>query len=386
MMAESSVSLYEKLIYIGAFCTCTLMYVWVRNKLAKKMSNKDISIRISKVYCYGYLGVIILISRFVMSCILKNEQIGVLKPSFSIGLGSYINYGLGETFGNQMYANVIVNSLLVFIASIFIKKIILNITSNDMLATTSSLLYIFAPQSLWLVNNYIKYNYNVVLVLLGIYVFLHIIEEVKNFNEKTNKYLVYSLVLGGIQSLDIIFGGSYIIWMFSIIVAACASMYVDVVRINIPFKAKLNYKLKILAEKMEKVNISKLVYVCFVSLGISGLTTWIYSVLSSANNYQMFSAQNAINVLQHSRNYYLVFIIIAVVFEIIAIITKRKLDIKIYVIKLMFMVVGFLTFYTVDGTYASARFDTLMILNTVMLICNICYNGEERIKLLKEKN
>ena len=68
------------------------------------------------------------------------------------------------------------------------------------------MIYIFAPQSLWQVNNYIKYNYNVIIVLLGIYVLLHIIDEIKNFNKKNNKYLIYSLLFAVVQLLDIIFG------------------------------------------------------------------------------------------------------------------------------------------------------------------------------------
>ena len=218
------------------------------------------------------------------------------------------------------------------------------------------------------------------------YVLLYIIDEVKNFNKKNNEYLIYSLVLGVIQSLDVMFGGSYILWLFSMIIASCTAMYIDVVHVLIPFKQKLNYKLKRLAEKIEKVNISKLVYVCGISLVLSGITTCIYLALSSANNFSVFSVQNAVSVLGHSRSYYLVLIITALVFEIVAVITKRKLDVKMYLIKLMFIVVAILTFFTVDGVYASALFDTLLILNMVMVICNIGYNREERIKLLNEKN
>lgn len=321
-----------------------------------------------------------------MVYILKNEEIVSLVPNFNIGLGSYLNYGLGIYIGNQMYANIIINTVLVFAASIIIKKIILNITDNDMVATITSMLYIFAPQSLWQVNNYIRYNYNVFIVLLGIYILLHIIDEVKNFNKKSNKYLIYSIVLGAVQSFDILFGGSYVLWLCPMIVAAGVAMYVDIVHIKILFKQKLNYRIKRLVEKIEKINISKLVYVCGIALGISGITTWIYSTISSANNFGGLSVQNAVAVLGHSRSYYLVFVITALVFEIVSVITKRKLDVKMNLIKLMFIVTAILTFFTVDGLYAAALFDTLLILNGVMIICNICYNREQRIKLLNEKN
>lgn len=383
---ESSIGTCEKVIYVGILAICICAYIFVRNKLARKMSNKEWGVKISKIYYYLYLAVIILVSRFIIAYMLKGDDIVSLVPSFNMGLGSYLNYGLGIFIRNQMYANVIINTILVFISSVVIKKIVVNITDNDMVATTTSLLYIFAPQSLLLVNNYIRYNYNVLIVLLGIHVLLNIIDEVKKFNKKSNKYLIYSTVLGVIQLLDVIFGGSYILWLGSMIIASCAIMYTDIVHILIPFKQKLNYKMKRIAEKIEKINISKLVYVCGISLGISGIATWIYSASSSANNFTVFAVQNALAVLQHSRNYYLVLIITALVFEIISVITRRKMDGKIYLIKLMFTVTAILTFFTVDGIYAAVLFDTLLILNAVMVICNICYNREEKIKLLNEKN
>ena len=170
---ESSIGACEKLIYVGTFGICVFSYIWVRNKLSKKMSNKALSVKISKVYCYLYLAVIVLVSRFIMAYVLKNEEIIPLVSGFNMGLGSYLNYALGLYIGNQMYANVILNTILVFVSSIVIKKVVLNITDNDMVATTTSLLYIFAPQSLWQVNSYIRYNYNVLIVLVGICIIIY---------------------------------------------------------------------------------------------------------------------------------------------------------------------------------------------------------------------
>lgn len=383
---ESSLNANLKIAHVGIFCVCTLMYIWVRNRLAKKMSNKDISIKFSKIYCYLYLAVNVFVSRLVMAYVLKRNMVNTLQPGFSVGLGSYINYGLSRLVDNQMYANVIINSILAFLCCIIIKKIILNITENDMVATTTSIIYLLVPQSLVFVTEYIRYNYNVLLVLAGIYVFLHIIDEVKNFNKKSNNYLIYAGILGTIQSIDILMGGSYILWLCTMIIITSVAMYVDIVHIKINFKQKLSYKLKRVAEKIEKINISKLVYVSGVALGISGIATLIYTLASSANNFQMFSVSNIVNILIHSRNYYLVLIICALVFEIIAVVAKRKLDVKMYIIKIMFIVASCLTFFTVDDIYAAAVFDVVLIITVVMNICNICYNREEKIKLLKDKN
>jgi len=52
---------------------------------------------------------------------------------------------------------------------------------------------------------------------------------------------------------------------------------------------KLNYKFKILAERVEKTNISKLVCVSVITLLVSGITVLIYFIIFNTNNYQMFT-------------------------------------------------------------------------------------------------
>lgn len=383
---ESSLNANVKAIHIAVFGVCTLMYIFVKNKLAKKMSNKSLSIKISKIYCYLYLAVIVFVSRLVMVYVLKDSAVNEFYPSFNIGIGSYINYGLGLVVNNQLYANVIINAILAFVSCILIKKIILNITENDTVATVTSILYLLLPQALAYVTEYVKYSYNVVIILIGIFVYIKIIDETKNFNKKSNKYLIYSLILGVIQSIDIILGGSYVLWICILLFTTIAAMYVDIVRVVIEFKDKLSYKLKRIAEKIENINISKLVYVSLVSLVVSGITTLIYGLVSKVTNYSLFSVQNSINILMHSRNYYLVLIICSLVFEIIGVILRRKLDIKMFVIKVTFIASGIITFFAIDGIYASAVFDTTLVLTVITNICNICYNREERIKLLKDKN
>lgn len=383
---KSSVPVYLKAIYIAAFGICTLMYIWVKNKLSKKMSNKSLSITISKVYCYLYLAVVVLVSRFVMAYVLKGNAVEQILPSFSAGLGSYVNYGLGLVIKKTMYANVIINSILAFMSCVAIKKILLNITENDTIATLSSIMYLFIPGSLVNVTEYIKGSYNVCITLIGMLVFTKIIDEVKNFGKKNKKYLIYSVILGIIQAIDVVLGGSYVLWICTLVFVSLAAMYIDIVHIRMNFKKKLNYKLKILAEKIERINISKLVYVSCISLAISGITYLVCAIASSTTYYQMFSVTNCVNILMHSRNYYLVLIIFALVFEIIGVILKRKLDIKMFMVKVACIASGILTFFTVDGIHTSFVFDTLLVLTVITNICNICYNREERVKLLKEKN
>lgn len=382
---ESSVSMYLKAIHIAVFGICTLMYAFVKNKLAKKMSNESLSVSISKIYNYLYLFVITFVTRFVMAYVFK-DTMSIVNPSFSNGIFSYLNYGLGLYIGNQMYANVILNTILAFVSCILIKKLILNITDNDTIATTTSIMYLLLPQALVYVTEHAKFSYNVVVILLGLLVFVKIIQEVQNFNKKDNKYLIYSLIFGVIQSVDIILGGTYMMWVAMHIFVTFAAMYIATLRVRLRFNSSSSYKMKRYAEKIERINISKLILVSLVSLAVSGLIALLYGEFSLANNYQMFSVTNSLNVLMHSRNYYLVLIISALVFEIIGVVLKRKLDIKMFGIKVLFVSSGIVTFFMVDTTYAAAVFDTLLILTSVLNVCNICYNREERVKLLKDKN
>ena len=361
------------------------MYAFVKNKLAKKMSNESLSVSISKIYNYLYLFVITFVTRFVMAYVFK-DTMSIVNPSFSNGIFSYLNYGLGLYIGNQMYANVILNTILAFVSCILIKKLILNITDNDTIATTTSIMYLLLPQALVYVTEHAKFSYNVVVILLGLLVFVKIIQEVQNFNKKDNKYLIYSLIFGVIQSVDIILGGTYMMWVAMHIFVTFAAMYIATLRVRLRFNSSSSYKMKRYAEKIERINISKLILVSLVSLAVSGLIALLYGEFSLANNYQMFSVTNSLNVLMHSRNYYLVLIISALVFEIIGVVLKRKLDIKMFGIKVLFVSSGIVTFFMVDTTYAAAVFDTLLILTSVLNVCNICYNREERVKLLKDKN
>ena len=309
-----------------------------------------------------------------------------LVPSISLGVGSYINNALGFIINNQMYANVIINTILNFGSCMLIKKIILNILDNDTVATTISIIYSVLPQSLFYVGEYIRYNYNVLLVLTGILLCLKIIDETKNFNKKSNKYLIYTGALVGIAILDIVLGGTSVLWIAILAITTLVATYIDCTHIQIPFKNKLNYKLKNIAIKIEKLHISKLVFVLVITSIMLLICTCFVGICESINNYQSFNVGNALKILMHSRSYYLVLIIMAMVFEIIGFFLQRKLDIKMFIIKIAFIATSIILFFTIDGIYASAVWDTLLVLTTITNICAICYNREERIKLLNEKN
>ena len=386
MLVKNSIKTYYKAIYVALFVMCVFGYVGIKNKLKDKLSNKAISFTISNIYCYFYLATIVFVSRGVMAYLLVNKEVVDVIPSINMGLGSYINYGLGHVFNSQIYANCMINGVIAFVSCIIIKKIMLNITQNDTISTATSIMFLFIPSALSSVTQYVRYGYNVMLLLVGILLYINIIDEVKKFKKNSNKYIIYSVRLGVIQALDIMFGGSYFMWVSMLLVVTLAAMYIDTIHLHIWFKENLQYKLKRVVEKIEKIHISKLVCVLLISLAISGITTLVYGLFLNTNNYQAFSVENSINVLIHSKNYYLVFLIFTLVFEIVGLILKRKLDIKMFMIKVVYITTGIITFFMVDGIHASYVFDTLLVLTVIINVCNICYNREERIKLLKEKN
>ena len=120
------------------------------------------------MYCYMFLAAMVFVSRLALAYMLKGNEVESIVPGLNIGLGSYLNHGLGKLVKNTMYANVILNTIVTFVSCILIKKIVLNIISNDVLATLTSVTYIFIPKAMMYVGEYVRYSYNVLLVLIGI--------------------------------------------------------------------------------------------------------------------------------------------------------------------------------------------------------------------------
>ena len=390
MLAKSSVenksglNFNVKFLYVLLVIACMGLYFFVKKKLLSKINNS----KIVTLYCYMFLAVIVFVSRAIMVYILNNNQ-SIIDLGYSNGFFSYINYGLGKLLNNNIYANIIINTIIVYISSLLIKKIFLNITTNDFVSTITAIIYIFVPKSLINVKEYIKYEYNILFILVGIYILVRIIDLVKDFKNKNNKYVIYSIILGITASLDILHGGSYIFWMLLLIFTTISTTYVDITHIKISddIKRKLGNKNKKIIERIEKINISKLVYVCFITLSISLVFTIINSLITGVNNYEMRSVINGISLnLQSSRNYYLAIIIFTVVFDMLGIILKRDIDVKMVIIKICYLSSLVLIPFVNTPLYSSFIFDTFLCIGAVISICNVCINREEKIKLLKEKN
>lgn len=384
ILVKSDLKTYIKVIHVVIFAMCLVMYMVVKKKLDKKTDNA----KLISLYKYMYLAVLVLVSRIGLFYIFKSKDVVDIIPSYGDGLGSYLNYLVSLIINNTIHANVIVNTVFSFVIVILIKKLMFNITNSDFLSTLSSVLYIMLPTSMYYVTEYNRYTYNLLFILIGLNMMVKIIDEVKQYKLKNINYVYMAISLGFVIGMDILFKGSYLLWCIMLILIIPAASYIDVFHLSFGDKFKFNIKFKRFLCKIEQINISKLVKVSVYSLGVAGVIKIILMFIGSFNytlNMPKYVTSVIENAMMLSRNYYIVLIFLSIVFEIIGILLKRKIDIKMVLIKI-FNIIGVL-YILLNGTSMSCIvFDVSLVLLVVCNICNIYYNMEEKIKLLKEKN
>ncbi len=378
-----------KLVYMLILISSISMYMWLKKRLNKKVTSTKIMV----LYRYMYLAVLTLVTRIGMVFVFTKRNVEIIPPSFGQGLGSYLFKLVNLVIGNTIYTNVIINTTITYIVVVLIKKILENITKSDFLSATATILYIFLPQSLYFVIEYNRYNYNLLFVLIGFYIILNIIDLVKQYKLKTKKYLYMSLVLGGIASIDIILGGSWMFWMLFVATLTAAATYIDIAHISFgeKIKSKVSFNIKKILYKIEQTNFSKLINTALIVLALTGVVTIIVSLTTSSTNFAFTTniselVNRTIEALNTSRNYYIVLIVLIVLLEIIGVILKRNLDIKMVAVKILNILVIISMMLSKNVTYTATIFDVTLILLLVSNMCNIYYNREEKIKLLKDRN
>ena len=389
MTVKSDLGFGIKLVYMLILISSISMYMWLKKRLNKKVT----STRIMVLYRYMYLAVLTLVTRIGMVFVFTKRNVEIIPPSFGQGLGSYLFKLVNLVIGNTIYTNVIINTTITYIVVVLIKKILENITKSDFLSATAAMLYIFLPQSLYFVIEYNRYNYNLLFILVGFYIILNIIDLVKQYKLKTKKYIYMSLVLGAVAGIDIILGGSWVFWSLFVIILTTAATYIDIAHISFgeKIKTKVSFNIKKLLYKIEQTNFSKLINTALIVLAVTGVVTIILSLTTSSTNYSFTTniselANRTIEALNTSRNYYIVLIVLIVLLEIIGVILKRNLDIKMVAVKILNILVIISMMLSKNITYTATIFDVTLILLLVSNMCNIYYNREEKIKLLKDRN
>jgi len=388
----STFKLSYKVIYIIALLLAIFFYALLKNKL--KLLNCKKSIEYT--YRYIYLVMLILITRFVSVWLYKDSSVTTLiEPSLEQGLGSYIVYFLGKITLYPLYSTIIINTVLTFASAIIIKRLVFNVTTNEMLSAIATIIYIFVPQAVINTTNYISYNFNTLFVLTGIYLLLLIIDEVKQHKLKNKKFLNYTVIMGICILLDILCGGRFEFWIIILLTSLVISNNVGYVRVNSnrEFIEKFsNVNTRKLMYKMEAIAINKLLVVSgiillFILLGLGTIHILgqdIFNIYENINLNSIYT--NLVNSVWSSKNYYITMVLVIFILEVLGIILKRKIDTKTSLIKLCSVLVILITLTVGNVTYSASMLDAFLTLSLILNIGNIYYNRDEKIKLLKAEN
>lgn len=391
MNIESVVKAEYKTIYVILVIVAIFFYALLKSKLKALNCKKSIEY----TYRYIYLVMLILITRFVAVWLYKDSSITeLIEPSISKGIGSYIIWFLGKMTLYPLYSTIIINTILTFACSIIIKRLVFNVTTNEMLSAIATILYIFVPQGVLNTTNYALGNFNTLFVLAGIYILLLIIDEVKQHKLKNKKFLNYTVIMGVCILLDILFGGRFELWIILLVTSLIISNNVGYVRVNSKreFVEKLsNIKARKLMYKMEAIAINKLllvsgILILFIALGL-GITYLMgmnFIDLYNTINLNMLY-NNFIKAICSASNYYIVIVSMVLILEILGIVLRRKVDTKTSLIKLCSILVILIT-ATINNVYSASMLDAFLTLSLILNVGNIYYNRDEKIKLLKAEN
>lgn len=388
---QSTFKTSYRLIYIIALLLSIFFYALLKSKL--KLLNCKRSVEYT--YRYIYLVMLILITRFVAVLIYKDNSItNLIEPSFDKGMGSYLVYFLGKITLYPLYATIIINTILTFMCSIIIKRMVFNVTTNEMLSAIATIIYIFIPQAILNTTNYTPYNFNTLFILCGVYLLLLIIDEVKQHKLKNKKYLNYTVLMGICILLDILCLGRFEFWVIILLISLVISNNVGYVRVNNKreFVEKINsISARKLMYKMEAIAINKLllvsvIIILFIAAGIGITYLFEHEFLDIYENINIYNLYNNFSKnIYSSKNYYVVLVSLIFILEILGIILKRKVDTKSSLIKLSNILIALITLI-INKTYSASMLDAFLVLSLILNVGNIYYNRDEKIKLLKAEN
>lgn len=392
MKVSSSFSFKYKMIYVLMLIFSIAFYALLK----KKLNNVNCKKSVEYSYRYIYLVMLVLITRFLAVLLYKDVNSGELvEPSFANGLGSYLVFALSKLTVYPIYAVIIVNTVITFMSAICIKRMVFNVTTNEILSAIATIGYIFIPQAIVNTTNYCKYSFNTLFVLFGTYMLFKIIDEVKQHKLKNKKYLKLTVIMGISIMLDILFGGRFEYWCIILLASLIISNNVGYVRVNNKreFVEKFNnVHTRKLIYKMETIAINKLIIVCVILLVFMLVGTLVYTFVFNQELFGIYDNislnglfANLQNGIKTSKNYYISLISLIILLEVIGMILRRKKDTKTTLIKLATTVI-ILIMSLSKGLYISNVVDSFLVLCLILNIGNIYYNRDEKIKLLKAEN
>lgn len=386
-----SLDIQKGLIYILLVFVSTIGYALLKRKLHNSNCDK----KLEYIYRYIYLIVFILLTRFLSTWIYKYESdLSLISPSVDNGLGSYAVYILGKLTLRPLYSVIILNTIITTICMVIIKRIVFNVTTNEMLSAIAAIWYIFSPKAIYSTTFYSRYNFNLMFIVAGIYMLLKVIDEIKQHKLKNVRYIIYSLIMSFFIMIEILFGGSVIFWATVIAITVLVSKDVDY--LHIIFKKEMLEKFPLGFRrnlyKIERMRISKFIailgiVICF--LGVTILALYFTNQNIIVEKSFGLDAGEIINLMEKcfttNKLYYILTFLFTILLEMICFGLGRKQDTKSAIIKYTF-IAALITSVLSEGVYSEIVLSALIVVNLVIDMGNIYYNREEKVKLLKEKN
>ena len=402
---ESSIFTGNKILYylIAILSMLGIVYINHMQNLKKHLKGMP---KLKTVYKYVYIFVLTIFSRIIMAYMhYKSGNIIAVEASSQNGMLSLIVNGLESLFTSMSIPSICayctLNIIVTFLTAVVIKKIIFRVCENETIAYIASVLYIYIPANLYWAGMYNRYLLNMLFIMLGIYYIIKIYYEIVQYKVKSNKYLIYTIILTLTAIMDILFGGNIWFWIVLVVVFMLTSLDVDTVKIR--YKASSTPKRDYVSKNIkneEAKSKSKTLNNAFVSSGVIHipkslivlviLTAFgtMFQIIYNLSQYGAKTAEfyNIAEVLKHiviyTKPYYIWFGCIIIICQILCIILKRKLDYKTFI--LMVAAICYPIFSTgwqeicgIDIVFATL-FEVLL----VILIGNIYYNRDEKIKLL----
>lgn len=389
LKVSSNISVHMKIWYVLTLVIAIVGYGFLKNKLVKMNIKKSIEY----IYRYIYLFLITIGTRLIAAYIYQNDIVNQIDlPLFGNDFGSYFVRFLGNVLVNEKYAPLIINTAIAFVIAVCIKRIMFNITMNEILSSVAAIIYLFMPLGITSTVIYTSQIFNTVFILLAIYVTLKMIDEVKQHKLNNNKYIHLSLTIAMLYVLDLIFGGTIYMVLCVSFLTMIIGDNIDFIQINFrkSFVDKFDIKIKKIIYKLERLKISKLVIGMFSTIIFILTIGLIISLVVKNNNVWILPAD--LNITQiidnikgcfgESRNYYILAFSLIVILEILGKILDRKKDTKSTFFKIIFVVALVISGFN-NKIYNVYVIDVVTSILLVLNLGNIYYNREEKIKLLK---
>ena len=370
-------------IYAILLISFSLLYAGIKEKFSKRRVKKKLSL----TYRYTYLIVITFFAK-IISIIMNMEYL------------------------NTIY--ILIFSIIGTISGVIIKRIIYNVSKSDMLSVLGMLMFTFLPN---IENNEIEYIRSISITLIILFIiaqFQKLIDELKQPNVKTNKYILLSIITGGLIGTSILTGVYSYIFLTLLIIILFITENLDKTTLKFPSKIinKLRQRNKEAIYKLELIYINKkyisVLVIIITAICVFYLLSYVIQIInipiinnifinSSTDNilYNMDKNiinskinidslwQGIVNIVKNAKMYYTILSLYIIVIEILTVVLRRRYDTKSTILKTLFIAfVAMGTIFNYNFEVYYLIYTSLFILIAITNTSNLYLNRDERIKLL----